>query len=30
VWCVGDLRIRQTDDTTQTTLISEQPEWHSK
>jgi len=30
VWCVGDLQIRLTDDTTQTTLISEQPEWHSK
>ena len=30
VWCVGNLKIRLTDDTTHTTLISEQPEWHSK
>jgi hypothetical protein len=30
VACVGDLKIRLIDDKTQTTLISEQPEWHSK
>ncbi len=30
LWCVGDLKIRLTDDTTHTTLIGEQPEWHSK